>query len=613
MGTPAYMSPEQILGDAVDARSDVYGLACVVYEMLTGHPPFPAVTARAVFTRHHLDVPDPIRGERPDVPEHVEKALLTALAKQPGDRFASTSELLEAMRRPGTDPSPTVPSVVSSKRDSVWLNALRSAWLVVPTAATLLIAGGFFLAYKTGHLGGGAAAGTSVAVLPIRDLGGDTTQAYLSEGLTDELSSDLAQIKGLRVINRSTMRIYGKSGKSPTAIGHELGVAGVVSGTMQRFGDTLQVSAQLSSARNPQTLWAQSYRGSNADLLRFQRDIAAEVSAKLLGGNPSVPAVQVRTGDPKAIDAYIRGRYWWNKRGQANLLRAIQFFSQALDADPTFARAYSGTADAYVQLGYASYLAPSDAFPKAEAAARKALELDSTLAEPHATLGFVKMYYAWDWPQADREFRIAIARNPSYATAHEWYGLFLSAMGRYDEAIAQERSAQTLDPLSVGVASTTGWVMHYSGRQGDAETALRTAIRMDSGFALAHLYLGRVLQANGQLQDAVAQYQAGGSLRSWVPSIAGLGNLYALRGSRDQAIDELRRLDSLRKTQYVTSYAVALIYTALAQRDSAFVWLDRAVQERTHWLVWLNRDLRWKPLRGDPRFASLVHRVGLPP
>jgi tetratricopeptide (TPR) repeat protein len=334
---------------------------------------------------------------------------------------------------------------------------------------------------------------------------------------------------------------------------------------------------------------------------------------KLQGRSLSVPAVQARTGDPSAIDAYIRGRYWWNKRGQANLLRAIQFFSQALDADPTFAPAYSGTADAYVQLGYGSYLAPDDAFPKAEAAARKALELDSTLAEPHATLGFVMMYYAWNWPAADREFRLAIARNPSYATAHEWYGLFLAAMGRYDEAIAQERSAQTLDPLSVGVASTTGWVMHYSGRQGDAETALRTAIRMDSGFALAHLYLGRVLQANGQLQGAVTQYQAGASLRSWVPSIAGLGSLYALRGNRDQATDELRRLDSLRKTQYVTSYAVALIYTALAQRDSAFVWLDRAVQERTHWLVWLNRDLRWKPLRGDPRFASLVRRVGLPP
>jgi adenylate cyclase len=186
-------------------------------------------------------------------------------------------------------------------------------------------------------------------------------------------------------------------------------------------------------------------------------------------------------------------------------------------------------------------------------------------------------------------------------------------MGRYDEAIAQERSAQTLDPLSVGVASTTGWVMHYSGRESDSERALRTALRMDSTFPYAHLYLGRVLQANGQLSGAVAQMQTSGPLRLWVPTIAGLGSVYALQGKRAQAVDELHRLDSLSRTQYVTSYAVALIYTALGQRDSAFAALDRAVQERTHWLVWLNRDLRWKPLRGDARFASLVHRVGLPP
>jgi len=337
------------------------------------------------------------------------------------------------------------------------------------------------------------------------------------------------------------------------------------------------------------------------------------VGERLRGARPGRALVEARVGNADAIDAYIRGRYWWNKRGQANLLRAIQFFGQALDADPAFAPAYSGLADAYVQLGYGSYLSPEDAFLKAEAAARKALELDSTLAEPHATLGFVKMYYAWDWPAADREFRLAIARNQSYATAHEWYGLFLVAMGRYDEAVAQERTARALDPLSVGIAGTSGWVMHYSGRQDDAEQVLRAALRMDSNYSLGRLYLGRVMQAKGQLDSAVTKFQVARSRELWVPTIAGLGNLYGLEGRRAEAMGELRLLDSLSKTQYVTSYAVALIHTALGQPDSAFAWLDRAVQERTHWLVWLNRDLRWKPLRADPRFASLVRRVGLPP
>jgi len=481
------------------------------------------------------------------------------------------------------------------------------------TLAILLLGGGYFLAEKRGLPGAPGGRSASVAVLPIKGFGDDTSQAYLLEGLTGELITNLAQVPGLRVINRGTMQIYGASGKTPKEIARELGVNAVVAATLQRRGDSMNLSARVVPAGTDRVLWQRSYQGSRADLLGFERDIAEEVSARLLGQRPAGALPAARASVAAATDQYIRGRYWWNKRGQPNLLRAIQFFGQALDADPTFAPAYSATADAYVQLGYGSYLAPDDAFPKAEAAARKALELDSTLAEPHATLGFVKMYYAWDWPAADREFRLAIARNPSYATAHEWYGLYLAAMGRFEEAVAQERSAQILDPLSVGVASTTGWVMHYSGRQEDAERTLRTALRMDSVFPIAHLYLGRVLQAKGQLDGAVAQYQTAGPLRLWVPTIAGLGNIYALHGKPAEARDQLRRLDSLSKTQYVTAYAIALIHTALGQPDSAFAWLDRAVQERTHWLVWLNRDLRWKPLRGDPRFASLVHRVGLPP
>ena len=217
-----------------------------------------------------------------------------------------------------------------------------------------------------------------------------------------------------------------------------------------------------------------------------------------------------------------------------------------------------------------------------------------------------------DWPAADREFQLAIARNPSYATAHEWYGLFLAAMGRYDEAVAQERSAQALDPLSVGVASTTGWVMHYSGRQGDAERALRTAYEWTRRFRW------RISTSEGCYRPMESWRRPSGSSRprdrgTWAPTLAGLGNVYALQGRKSQAHEELQRLDSLSKTQYVTSYAVALIYAGLGKRDSTFAWLDRAVQERTHWLVWLNRDLRWKPLRGDPRFVALVRRVGLPP
>jgi eukaryotic-like serine/threonine-protein kinase len=616
MGTPAYMSPEQILGDAVDGRSDVYGLGCVLYEMLTGHPPFTAATARAVFARHQLDPPPSMSVAQPDVPGHIEEAVLMALAKLPTDRFTTAAEFLEALRSPDSRKPGGRPATLPPTPKPIEFPAstrARSQRMLVALAATGVVAiGGYLAAFRADRGVPAAERNASVAVLPIENLGGDTSQAYVSEGLTDGLITDLAQIRGLRVINRLTMQKYGKSGKAPNEIARELGVDAVVTGTLQRLGDTVHLTAQITPTGTDRALWARSYRGSRGDLLRIQREIAWAVGERLRGERPGRQAAAGPAADPAAIDAYIRGRYWWNKRNEPGLVRAIQFFGQALDVDPTFALAYSGLADAYVQLGYLSLLAPEDAFPKAEAAARKALEFDSTLAEPHATLGYVKMYYAWEWPAADQEFRLAIARNPNYATAHEWYGLFLSAMGRYDEALAEEQRAKALDPLSPAIAATTGWVLHYSGRQDDAERVLRTALRADSTNAPGRLYLGRVLQAKGQLDSAVAKFEAPTPLRMWVPTIAGLGNLYGLEGRRVEALDALRRLDSLSRTQYVTSYAVALIHTALGQPDSAFAWLDRAVEERTHWLVWLNRDLRWKPLRGDPRFASLVRRIGLP-
>jgi tetratricopeptide (TPR) repeat protein len=317
--------------------------------------------------------------------------------------------------------------------------------------------------------------------------------------------------------------------------------------------------------------------------------------------------------DPRALDLYVRGRHWWNRRGGAALLQSIDYFHQALDSEPGFALAWSGLGDAYVQLGYASLLRPDDAFPKARAAALRALELDSTLAEPHATLAFVAMYFDWNWTVAEQEFGRALARNPNYATAHEWYGLFLAAMGRFDEALAQERRAQELDPLSVPVAATAGWVLHYSGRHDDAARELKIVLREDPTYALGHLYLGRVYQLQGQLDSALARYGATGPLRNWVPTIAGVGYVYGLQRRRTDALSTIARMDSLAQTEYVTAYAYALVHTALGQPDSAFTWLDRAVNERTHWLVWLNRDFRWAPLRADPRFAQIGRRVGVPP
>lgn len=333
--------------------------------------------------------------------------------------------------------------------------------------------------------------------------------------------------------------------------------------------------------------------------------------AAVLGSAASRVSLGTRRIDPVALNSYIEGRYWWNKRGPG-LLRSIGIFTTALDRDPTFALAYSGMADAYVQLGYGSLLRPDDAFPKARAAAERALQLDSTLAEPHAALGFVKMYYDWDWLGAEAEFRQALALNPSYATAHEWYGLFLAAMGRFDEAREHEHRAQLLDPLSTAVAGTAAWVLYYAGKNDDAERELRIALRGDSSFALGRFYLGRVYQARGRLDSALAAYHSTGPLRDWVPTIAAVGHVYGSQGRRREALATLTQLDSLSRQEYVTAYAVALVQASLGQRDSAFAWLERGVAERTHWMVWLRRDPRWAPIRSDPRFEALANRLKLP-
>jgi serine/threonine-protein kinase len=610
MGTPAYMSPEQIVGEPVDGRSDVYSLGCVVYEMLAGRPPFEAATARAVFTRHQIDPPPSIRGTRPEVAPHIEEAVLTALAKLPDERFPTAGRFLEALRGTGAGgPRPRITEVPAAGSPH------PSRVLVGLAAAGVLAVGGYLVAVR-GDLGLRAAArAISVAVLPLEDLDGDTSTAYVAEGMTDELITNLARISALQVINRRSMSAYRGSGKTPREVARELDVDAVVTGTMQWRGDTVHLTTQVSLAGEDGSRWAQSYDGNRGDLLRLQREIARAVAERIRGeltpadraGLEPTPAVA-----PEALDSYIRARHWLNRRGRANLLRAVDLFNQALDQDPGLAQAYSGVATSYVQLGYASLLPPADAFPKAGAAARRALELDSTLAEPHAVLGFVHLYYDWNWAAADSQFRVAIERNPGDATAHEWYGLYLAAMGRFEEAQRETRRAVELDPLSVAAAATAGWVLHYSGDQREAERQLRIALRMDPTFDIARLYLGRVLQFDGLLDSAVAQFDSLGVMRQWIPNVAGLGYVYGQQGRAADARAVLDRMDSLARREYVTPYAVALVHTALGDRDSAFAWLNRAVEERAHWLVWLNRDRRWAPLRFDPRFAELVRRVDLP-
>jgi eukaryotic-like serine/threonine-protein kinase len=618
MGSAAYMSPEQVRGLPVDARSDIFSFGSVLYEMVTGRRAFPGKTsADAMAAILKESPPDPAESGK-TIPIALARVITRCLEKAPDERFQSARDLTYALREIAS----TSAAAVQMSGEAMAGPAVRHGRVAAIAVGVIALAAALLVALDVGglrrRLTGGAKGTTirSVAVLPLQNLSGDPSQEYFADGMTEELIAGLARISGLRVTSRTSVMSYRGTKKRLPEIARELGVEAVVEGSVSRADGKVRVTAQLIEAASDKHLWAQTYERELRDVLSIQSE-AAQSIARAIRLELTLPEkaqlAKTRRVDPAAYEAYVKGRYFWNKRGGDNLKKAIGLFQQALDADPAYAVAYSGIADSYTQLGYASLLAPREVFPKARSAAEKALELDATLAEPHASLAYVKFYFDWDWVGAEREFRRAIDLNPKYPTAHAWYAYFLTATGRLPEARAEIERAQELDPLSVPIASDMGFLLHYSYEQDRAAEELRKALEMNPQFPLAHLFLGRVYQAKGLYEQAIAEYQATGPLREWVPTIAAIGYVYGVTGRRQEALQVLSNLEALSKKEYVTSYAVALVHAALGDKDQAFAWLEKGVEERTHWLVWLKRDVRWEPLRSDPRFAEVIRRVGLPP
>ena len=596
IGTPTYMSPEQYAGaHSLDGRSDIYALGCVLYEMLAGSPPFTGSTPQAILARHSIDPVPSLRTVRATVPAGIEWAIGKAMAKVPSDRFATAADFATALAHPERAP---VARPARNRRIRVALGV-----------GALVLAAGLGLAYGTSHRG---FRGSSLAVLPIENLTGDTAQVYLADGMTDQLFTDLAQIKALKVINSASVTMSQKTGQTVLQVGRTLGVNAVLTGSLRGSGDSLHLSVRLIAAEDGRALWAQRYDGMTRDMPRYQNQIAQAVVQRL--GVEFRPEERAHLGvgrviDPAAFANYIKGRYFWNKR---DLAPAKDFFTKALDIDPTYAAAYAGLADTYNQIGYLGKLPPGEAFPKAKAAALRALEQDSSNAEAHVSLGYAMMYFDRDWAGAEREFRTAITLNPNWATAHDEYSLYLLAMGRFDEAEAEVQQAVRLDPLSATIAGEAGWVSHYRGRQDEAATRIRAAVALDSSDSVLHFQLGRVYQAQGKYSDAWTEYGVAGT-KGFVTGIGAMGNVAGAQGNRVEARKSRVALDSVsREGKYVSPYVVALVQLGLGDKDSAFVWLDRAVKDRTHWILWLNRDPRWTPLRSDPRFKEVGRRVGLP-
>lgn len=505
------------------------------------------------------------------------------------------------------EPTPAAPPAKPGPRRALWVIAASAL-----SAAVLVTAAAVRQHATPPRLP------ATLAVLPFRNLSGTSAEDYLADEVTEQLTTNLARLRIFRVTSRTSAMTYTATKKSLPQIARELGVDAVVEGSVLRTGDKVRVTAQFIDARTDQHLFSQTYDCEVRNILTLQSVIARDIAFNRNGEDPRTfslpPHPQAAGVNIDSYRAYIAGEYFLNKRGKNDLLKSVDEFRRALDADPTSAAAYAGLASAYAQIGYFNYLAPHDAFPKAKAAALRALELDPGSAEAHASLGYIHMYYDWDFPRAEFEFRKAIALNPSLAVAHHDYAVYLAAMLRPIEAEREMATAHLIDPLSVLVATDMGFILYYDRSYTRAAAALRDAIAMNPNASGAHFWLGRVYQAEKRYADAAAEYRAGGpGVSQWPPALAGLGHMYGILGEEEKARNVLNELNVMSRTQYVTPYAATLVNLGLSDKERTLAMLERCFAERANWLVWLLKDPRWDTMRSDPRFQKIVMRVGFPP
>jgi DNA-binding winged helix-turn-helix (wHTH) protein/TolB-like protein/Flp pilus assembly protein TadD len=510
----------------------------------------------------------------------------------------NSAELLRNVRLP--EP-PEASSPAAAKRAG-W----RPAWLAIGALALGLAAGIGWLAF--GHVTPYAA----VAVLPFA---ADTpANAHLADGIAEEAINALTRIVELRVAPRASAFRF--RGADPLEAGRQLDAPAVVTGSLARNGERVSLQIELVDVARAAQVWSSRYEVALAELPQLQRRVIDDVARSLHVRAPGSEAER-RAEDPTrnadAYQAYLQGRYLWNQRSEPALRAAVGHFRRAIDLDPSFALAYAALADTYTTLGYLGNDPPAATFPVARPYALKAIELDPSLSQAHASLAYIKFYFDWDWSGAGEEFRRAVELNPNDPVAHQWHAVYLLAAGRPDDAMHEIRTAQRLDPLSLAINTDVGFHHYYSGRYAEAIAQLQSVLGMKSDFGLAHLWLARSYLQVGRLDEALAAAKtAEATAPQWIVFVAQRGYTLGAMGRADEARAVLAEMARLSTQRFVTAYGVALVYAGLGDKEQAFAWLDKAFAERSHWLMWLRLDPRWKALRGDPRFAALVERMKYP-
>lgn len=584
IGTPAYMSPEQATADGqIDGRSDIYALGCVLYEMLVGEVPFTGPNPQVVLARHAIEPVKSLITARPSVPLSVEGIVFKALSKVPADRFETAEQFVEALRL-ATSVTARVPSSERPRqRASGALSRLKSA------------------------------DGMAIAVLPFTNVGTNPENEFFSDGITDELISALARLPGLRVASRSS--VFSLKGKnlSPSDIGAQLHVDTVLEGSVRWSGEDLRVTAELNDVAAGCSLWSGTFGRKLRDVFAIQeeitRAIVTELSLKL--DEPADTSIAgTSTRNPVAFQLYLRGRYCWNQRTPQALQRALQFYSEALTSDPKYASAYAGQADAYIALSQFQYAPARQVLEKAEAAARKAVELQDSVAEAHLSLAHIYEVFRWQWLAAEEEYLRALELDPSHARAHAWYADFLMARGRVEESFRWMDHARELEPLSVPIDFQATTLLYRARRFDEAIDGYRRIIEMEPLYYGAYVFHAFACASGNRSEEGIPEVEKAIAMLGQIPGLqTALGYCLAGAGRRDEASSLLRGLLDRSTREYVAPAWLVALHSILGEKDAAFDWLGKAYEERSLLLTLLQVEPCLDPLRGDPRFEVFVRKV----